>query len=159
MLRRSAEMNRKKVILPNAVMLGEVSRLLDEGHSVTIMTKGSSMSPFIRGERDSVVLKKLDTVEVGDIVLCQLRPGHYVLHRVHAISGVALTLKGDGNLDATESCTLADVCGTAVEILKGDKHRFDCCSAWFRRASRRWVSAPRIVRRYFLGIYRRIKIL
>ncbi|MBR3074410.1 MAG: S24/S26 family peptidase [Bacteroidales bacterium] len=152
-------MNRKKVILPNAIMLGEVTRLLQEGHSVTIMTKGSSMSPFIRGERDSVVLEKRSKVELGDIVLCQIRPGHYVLHRVHAMNGDALTLKGDGNLDATESCTLADVCGTAVEILLGDKHRFNCYSPFFRRASRRWVAAPRLVRRVILGIYRRIKIL
>ena len=54
-------MNAKKVILPNALMLGEVSRMLDDGHSVVIMTKGASMSPFIRGERDSVELEKRPT--------------------------------------------------------------------------------------------------
>ena len=152
-------MKTTKVVLPNAVMLGEVSRMLDEGHSVVIMTKGSSMSPFIRGERDSVELLKLPQVEVGDIVLCQLSPGHYVLHRVRAIKGDKVLLKGDGTLDATERCTLGDVCGTAVAILRPGGRRIDCRTERFKRRSRRWVSAPRIVRRYALGIYRRIKIL
>ena len=152
-------MNARRIILPNAIMLGEASRMLEEGRSVTIMTKGNSMSPFIRGERDSVEMVKRDTVEVGDIVLCHLGNGHYVLHRVHARVGDKLQLKGDGNLDATERCTVQDVCGTVVAILNGDRRRFDCDSPSFKRMSRRWVAAPRIVRRYFLGIYRRIKIL
>ena len=152
-------MKTSKVVLPNAVMLGEVSRFLSEGRSVVIATKGSSMSPFIRGERDSVELLKMPQVNMGDIVLCQLSPGHYVLHRVHAMEGENITLKGDGNLDATERCTLADVCGTVTAILRRGDKRIDCTTARFARRSRRWVSAPRIVRRYALGIYRRIKIL
>lgn len=152
-------MNPKKIVLPNAVMLGEVSRLLEEGHSVIIMTKGGSMSPFIRGERDSVELEKMPEVNVGDIVLCTIAPGHYVLHRVNAIDGNRLRLKGDGNLDATERCTLDDVCGTVTAILRRGEKRIDCNTKRFKRASSRWVSAPRIVRKYFLGFYRRIHFL
>lgn len=152
-------MKTSKVILPNAVMLGEVTRFLAEGKTVIIATKGSSMSPFIRGERDSVELLKMPSVAVGDIVLCQLSPGHYVLHRVNAINGELLQLKGDGNLDGTERCTKADVCGTVIAILRNGEKRIDCRTARFERRSRRWVNAPRIVRRYILGIYRRIKIL
>lgn len=152
-------MKTNKVILPNAIMLGEVSNFLNEGHSVIIMTKGGSMSPFIRGERDSVELLKKPLVEVGDIVLAQLTPGHYVLHRVHLLDGPNVTLKGDGNLDSTERCTLSDVCGTVTAIIRPGDKRIDCTSAAFKRRSRRWVSAPRLVRRYCLGIYRRIKIL
>ncbi|MBQ1743040.1 MAG: S24/S26 family peptidase [Oscillospiraceae bacterium] len=148
-----------KVILPNAILLGEVTRLLEEGRQVVIMTKGASMSPFIRGDRDSVELSRMDTVEVGDIVLCQLTPGHYVLHRVHALDGDAVQLKGDGNLDSTESCTLKDVCGTVTAILRKGRRRIDCRTPRFMRMSRRWVAAPRIVRRYILGFYRRIKFL
>ena len=152
-------MNVKRIILPNAVMLCEATRMLQEGRTVTILTKGSSMSPFIRGDRDSVELEKRNKVEVGDIVLCHLGNGHYVLHRVNALKGDRIRLKGDGNLDATEACTLQDVCGTAIKILKGDKIRFRCDSPSFKRMSRRWVAAPRIIRRYILGIYRRVKIL
>ena len=152
-------MKTSKIVLPNAIMLGEVSRFLGEGRTVIIATKGSSMSPFIRGERDSVELIKKPQVAVGDIVLCQIAPGHYVLHRIKAIDGDNITLKGDGNLDGTEHCTRADVCGTVVAILRRGEKRIDCTTPGFECRSRRWVNAPRIVRRYVLGIYRRIKIL
>ncbi len=152
-------MNTVRRVIPNSVMLGEVSRMLDEGHSVVIMTKGASMSPFIRGERDSVELFKEPSVSVGDIVLAQIAPGHYVLHRLHALDGDRVTLKGDGNLDGTESCTLGDICGTAVAILRPGGRRIDCTTPRWRRRFRRWVGSGRTVRRIVLGIYRRIKIL
>lgn len=133
--------------------------MLDEGHSVVIMTKGASMSPFIRGERDSVELLREQSVAVGDIVLAQIAPGHYVLHRLHSIDGEKVTLKGDGNLDGTEQCTLGDICGTAVAIIRPGGRRIDCTAPRWRRRFRRWVAAPRTVRRIVLGIYRRIKIL
>ncbi|MBR4809750.1 MAG: S24/S26 family peptidase, partial [Bacteroidales bacterium] len=102
-------MKTTRIIVPNAIMLGQVTEFLNEGKSVVINTKGQSMSPFIRGERDSVELVKNPSVEVGDIVLAQIRPGHYVLHRVNAISGERVRLKGDGNLDITEACNLQDI--------------------------------------------------
>ena len=148
-----------KIVVPNAVMLGQVSEFLSEGHSVVIMTKGQSMSPFIRGERDSVELLRLPGVEVGDIVLAQLTPGHYVLHRVNALKGERVRLKGDGNLDGTEACNLQDICGTAAAILRPGGRRIDCTSARWKRRGQRWVAAPRIVRRIILGFYRRIKFL
>ena len=148
-----------KIVLPNAIMLGQVSEFLGEGHSVVIMTKGQSMSPFIRGERDSVELLRRPSVEVGDIVLAQISPGHYVLHRVNAIREDKVRLKGDGNLDGTEACTMQDICGTAVAILKPGDRRIDCFAPRWKRRFRRWVAAPRIVRRIVLGFYRRIKFL
>ena len=152
-------MKTTKIVVPNAIMLGQVSEFLDEGRSVVINTKGQSMSPFIRGERDSVELVKQPEVEVGDIVLAQIQPGHYVLHRVNAISGSRVRLKGDGNLDATEACNMEDICGTAVAILRRGNRRIDCTTPCRRRMYRRWVAASRTVRRIVLGIYRRIKIL
>lgn len=152
-------MNTNKIILPNAIMLAEVSRFLDEGRSVIIMTKGNSMSPFIRGERDSVELLRQPSVEVGDIVLAQLQPGHYVLHRVHALDADKVTLKGDGNLDGTERCLPEDICGTVTHIIRPPEKRIDCNSRRWKRRFRRWVAAPRIVRRIVLGFYRRIKFL
>ena len=55
-----------KVVVPNAILLGEVKSLLAEGKDVVIPTKGNSMLPFIRGGRDSVNLRRLEDVEVGD---------------------------------------------------------------------------------------------
>lgn len=149
-------MNAGKIVLPNAIMLGEVNNLLSEGHSVVIMTKGNSMLPFIRGDKDSVELVRQDKYAVGDIVLAQIAPGRYVLHRIIALDGEKATLKGDGNLDGTEGCRLSDICGAVEKIILPDGKEKDCRTERFSRRSAMWRRHPRIVRRYFLGFYRRI---
>jgi hypothetical protein len=136
-----------KRVVPNEVLLEEAGRFLEEGREVAFTPLGNSMLPFIRGGKDSVRLKKMPAVEVGDMVLVRL-PGRYVLHRVRSVDGERLTLMGDGNLVGTESCTKADVMGTVVAIQKGErtvipgKGRFWCSLGPFRRV--------------FLAIYRRL---
>jgi hypothetical protein len=146
-----------KVVVPNAILLGEVKAILAEGKDVVIPTKGNSMLPFIRGVRDSVRLRKLDTLEVGDIVLAELREGVYVLHRVSALDGDAVTLKGDGNRRGTERCRRRDIAGTALAILKDGVKEVDCRSPKALRKSRNW-NRLKPFHRIILGLYRRLFI-
>ena len=136
-----------KRIIPNDILLGEVATALREGHEAVITPTGNSMLPFIRNGKDRVVLRRMDGVDVGDMVLVRTG-GRYILHRIIAIDGEALTLMGDGNLRGTEHCTTADVIGTVTEIIRPDGRR---------RApgkGRVW-RALRPVRRYILAVYRR----
>ena len=103
-------MDPKKVTVPNAVMLGMAVELLKEGHTAVIMTKGNSMLPFIRGDRDSVELTAPGALAEGQIALAQLSPGRYVLHRIISLDGGKVRLKGDGNLVGEEMCRPEDVC-------------------------------------------------
>ena len=144
------------LILPNEVLLPQVAELLAQGKEVELRTKGSSMLPFIVGDRDSVRLQTAAAYRVGDVVLAQLPGGRFVLHRVHEIDGDSVTLKGDGNLDGTERCTLADIKGMAVEVIRPSGEKVSLTSPRSRGRARRWVSLPRIVRRYYLAIYRRL---
>lgn len=137
----------KKVVLPKDVLLDEVARLLAEGHDVKMVPKGVSMLPFIRGDEDSVVLRKKNIVRVGDIVLARF-DGKYVMHRVVAVEGKSVTLMGDGNLQGVERGDVSQVCGTVVEIVsqKG-RHRKPTKGKLWRRL------LP--VRRYLLKIDRK----
>ena len=149
----------EKRLLPNDIMLTEVSNMLSEGNEVIILTKGFSMLPFIVGDKDSVKLVKKSSYEVGDIVLARIAKGRWVLHRlieVRADGGV--TLKGDGNLDGTEKCLADDITGCAVEIIKPSEKTVDATTRSFLRVSKFWRGLPRIVRRVFLGFYRRLFI-
>ncbi len=130
--------------LPNEILLEEVGALLREGREVSFTPKGTSMLPFIRGGRDSVTLKKLDKVEVGDIILVRLQDSRYVLHRVVSNNNGALVIMGDGNIACTESCQEKDVMGTAILV---NGHKPSKGRLW------RWLKP---VRRYLLGIYRRL---
>ena len=139
----------KKMVVPNEILLAEASDLLSRGIEVILMTKGNSMLPFIRGEKDRVNLKKYGAVEVGDIVLARIAPDRYVLHRIIAIEGDKVTLMGDGNLIGTESCQLSDILGTVHEIIRpnGSKKRVTDGSLWRKLLP---------VRRYLLWIYKKL---
>lgn len=143
------------LILPNDVMLGTVSEMLSEGHPVIIRTKGCSMLPFIVGDRDSVELQRADSYGPYDIVLAEIKPGCYVLHRLFMLEGDSVTLKGDGNLRGVEKCSLADIKGKVTKIILPSGKEKDCLSKRFIRESRRWRLAPYIVRRAVLAIMRR----
>jgi hypothetical protein len=108
-----------KRVVANEVLLEDAAALMQEGREVTIRPLGSSMLPFIRGGRDSVRLKKMPSVAVGDMLLVRLEGPRYVLHRLIQKDGERLTLMGDGNLTGTESCTEADVLGTVTAIERG----------------------------------------
>lgn len=137
-----------KRVLPNDILLGEVTALLREGRDAVIIPKGSSMLPTIRGDRDRVTLHRQEEVRDGDIVLVHTG-GRYILHRVIAVDGDALTLMGDGNLQGTEHCTTQDVCGTVIEIQRpGGRAR--------KPGPGRFWRAIKPLRRYILGIYRRL---
>jgi SOS-response transcriptional repressor LexA len=138
----------KKMVVPNEILLEEAADLLSRGIEVILMTKGNSMLPFIRGEKDSVNLKKYGAVEVGDIVLARIAPQRYVLHRIIALDGDKVTLMGDGNLVGTETCRLSDILGTVREIIRPNGSTKKVTKGTFWRKL-----LP--VRRYILWIYRK----
>lgn len=132
-------------------MLGETSGFLLEGREVIIAPKGSSMLPFIQEGRDSVKLKKRDEIKPGDIVLAEISPGHYILHRVYEIEGDTVILMGDGNIRGREKCRREDIRGTVVEIITGN-------GKTHRPADGRLWKVFLPIRRILLGIYRRIAL-
>lgn len=144
----------KTRIIPNAELVSEIGRLIDEGEEVVFKPKGVSMLPFIRGGKDSVLLRKADELKTGDIALAKVSDGRYVLHRVEKIDGEEIVLMGDGNLVGRERCRRGDVMAIAVKIIK-DKKEIDTRSPSHMRKAGIWkMLLP--LRRYLLAIYRRI---
>lgn len=142
----------KRVIIQNAIIFSEVAKLVSNGESVTIKTKGNSMLPFISGERDSVVLAKTDNIKLYDIVLAVVNENQYVLHRVIKIMGNKLILMGDGNLKGCEICTIENVIATAVKVI-GDNRKYSCRDNKYIRRAKIW-KALLPIRKYLLAIYK-----
>ena len=134
--------------LPNDVLLGEVAAVLGEGREAVIIPTGNSMLPFIRGGVDRVVLRRQEGVAVGDIVLVKIGE-RYILHRVIALEGDALTLMGDGNVRGTESCRTENVIGTVAEIIRPSGR------VRIPGRARLWRMLKPI-RRYLLALWRRL---
>lgn len=143
----------QKIVMSNQTLVTEISKLVNEGTQVTFVPKGSSMLPFIRGGRDSVVLIKDKDIMPLDIVLAKVGDS-YVIHRVIRVEGDRITLMGDGNIYGTEKCLRNDVLAKVVRIIK-DARQIDCTGKDHRRKALLWKRLLP-VRRYLLAIYRRI---
>lgn len=98
---------------------------LRQNHSQTVSLQvlGNSMRPYLVHERDSVLLHYADNVRVGDVVLAEIKPSHYVLHRVVKLTESGeMTMRGDGNR-TTEQCRREDVRGVVVGFIRGENKK------------------------------------
>lgn len=105
------------VSIPNEYLFPEVIRYIDMGKTVTLPLKGNSMRPFLCHQRDKALLCRCAEPSVGNPVLAEVTPNKYVLHRIVAINGDEVTLRGDGNMNV-EHCRLSDVKALAYGFLR-----------------------------------------
>lgn len=144
-----------EIQFPNAEFLPEVVKMLNEGHTVTLRLRGFSMRPFLEDNRDKALLCKPEHPKVGDPVLAEIAPKHFVLHRIIDITGDRVTLRGDGNL-ANETCRLENIVGGVIGFYRKGRDTLD------RTDGRKWHIYSWIwmrlypIRRYLLAFYRRI---
>lgn len=142
--------------LPNDVFLKEVRTLVAEGHQVTLRVRGVSMRPFLEDRRDKIVLTKPHEPKVGDAVLAEIAPGKYVYHRIIAIEGDKVTLKGDGNVQGTEQCRRENVAASTQAFIRKEKRYSPQGRAW-RYYSALWPQWP-LARRVLLKLYRVLRL-
>ena len=147
-MRQQAEIKTRQ--MANALLLPEVIRLIDEGHTVTLPLRGNSMRPFLEDGRDKALLSKPQAVSVGDAVLAEIAPRHYVLHRVIAISGNRVTLQGDGNVSGTEHCCLSDIKAKATAFYRKGRQTPDSTGGRKWRIYSWWWTRLLPLRRYLL---------
>lgn len=140
--------------MPNRILLGMARDMIREGHTATIAVKGYSMRPFLEHERDRVILDAPKDLKVGDAVLAEIAPDHYVLHRIIAIEGDQVTLMGDGNVRGTESCRLGDVAGVVTHYLRPGRTLL-ASDERLKRRIRLWRRLLP-VRRYLLFVYKAV---
>ena len=84
--------------LPNEIIIPKVAEYVRDGHTVTLPLRGYSMRPFLEDGRDKAVLTKApETLKIGDVILAEIAPKSYALHRIVDIAGDNITMYGDGN--------------------------------------------------------------
>ena len=137
-------MERKKTIA-NDLFFASVEEMLAEGQSVEMTVKGFSMRPFLRNERDVVVLSPLaeGALREGMVMLFRHK-GRHILHRLRSIEGARLTMEGDGNYRTVEVVSPDDVVAYASEVhLKGGRRLRYNSLGWRMRSAlslvRKWA--------------------
>ena len=113
------------------------------------------MRPFLEDGRDKALLTKPSNPKVGDPVLAETSPAHFVLHRIIKIDGDNVVLRGDGNLN-NEYCRMVDVKAGVIGFYRKGRSKLDRTDGkkW-RLYSFFWMRLFPI-RRYLLAFYRKI---
>lgn len=150
------EVNKRSI--SNAVLMPEIRKLISERHTVTLPLKGNSMRPYLVHMRDKALLEKATELNVGDVILAEVSPQHYVLHRLVGISRhndnepLTLTLRGDGNY-ATETCTSDNVIAKATAFYRKGRDKAERTdSLKYKLYSSFWMRTL-MFRRYFLKLH------
>ena len=122
-----------------------------------ISAKTGSPTFIVEGLTSKALLVKPTTIKVGDPVLAEITPRHFVLHRIDRIEGDNVTLRGDGNL-GVEHCKKENIVGAVIGFYRKGRKEMDATDAWkWKTYSFIWTRLLPL-RRYLLGIYRRIWI-
>lgn len=122
------------------IVIDEVKRFIDQGLPVILPVGGLSMRPFIIGGKDKVEFRPLPpSLQVGDVVMANVREGYPVVHRIVKIDGDRITLEGDGNLGFQEHCLLGDVVAQGVDAIAPNGQRRSLTSPTARRHWRIWM--------------------
>ena len=88
--------------------------LVNEGHDVSLIVSGSSMSPFLIHHRDTIIFGPVEgSLRRGDMVFYERPSGQYVMHRVRRVRPEGLYLIGDAQTQTegplSPSCVFAIV--------------------------------------------------
>lgn len=143
----------KTVTIPNDIFFAHAKKLIDEGHTLTITVVGHSMQPFFESFRDEVKLEKCRSAKVGDMILALTDDRRYVAHRVIAVNGENITMRGDGNVYGIEHAMLQDTVGIVTHYRRKGETAFHSMHSWkWRLFSALWPR-NKWVRRCFLAFH------
>ncbi len=128
------------------------------GRKVLIPARGWSMLPMIWDKRDNLLIAPLteDSISVGRLLFVRLSSKRYILHRVEAIDGDRLTLRGDGNPYQREECDRGEVIGELIAVERNAKILELGSDAW-DNYKKFWPKND-FIRRCLLYAYKRLVV-
>lgn len=144
----------KTKVMDNSILLPFVVSELEQnpGKTITLPLRGRSMRPFLEDDRDKALLTLATHPRVGDAVLAEISEKRYVLHRIIAIDGKQVTLRGDGNL-SDEHCRLCDIKAIALGFYRKGRSRLDSTQGRKWRIYSWWWMRLYPIRRYLLFLF------
>ena len=114
--------------------VSNLKQLVEAGHEVVITVAGWSMEPFLRNQRDRVLLKKpITPPKNGDIVFYQRKTGQYVLHRIFKNKPEGYYLMGDSQFDLEGPIAENAIFAIVTEVERNGR--------WFSVKTLSWATA------------------
>lgn len=130
--------------------------LTEAGKEVSMLIAGSSMSPFLIHERDSICFKKPDrTLRRGDMVFYQRPGGQYVMHRIYKVSAEGYYIVGDAQQDIEGPVKREQIFALITKVRRKGKW-IAPGDFWWEFFEHVWIRMVP-VRRLIIGSYTKMK--
>ena len=130
--------------------------LTESGKEVSMLIAGSSMSPFLIHERDSICFKKPDrTLRRGDMVFYQRPGGQYVMHRIYKVSAEGYYIVGDAQQDIEGPVKREQIFALITKVRRKGKW-IAPGDFWWEFFEHVWIRMVP-VRRLIIGSYTKLK--
>ena len=101
---------------------------MDDGE-VWLRVQGTSMRPFLRDSRDTVILRKPDKLEIGDIVVFK-RKETYIMHRIIETGNGYITTLGDNLKVPEKNIPFENVCAKVIGAVRDGKRINPDSAVW-----------------------------
>lgn len=96
--------------------------VIDEGKEVNMRVLGSSMSPFVVHERDTIYFKRPERkLKKGDIAFFQRNNGQYVVHRIYKVKGDEYYFVGDNQTLIEGPIEKGQIFATVTRVIRKGK--------------------------------------
>lgn len=120
-----------KLTVDTREYVSHLKQLLEDGNEVVVPIAGRSMEPFLRDQRDRVLLKRpADCPGIGDIVFYQRESGQYVLHRIYKKTADGWYMMGD-HLTEPEGPVMTDaIFAVAAEVERNGRWIMTDAFSW-----------------------------
>ena len=143
----------KTIQFPNEKFFPDILEWFEKTKTISINLKGNSMRPFLESGRDVGIISKPEALKKGDVVLAEIHKGVFVCHRIVGIKAGIVTLRGDGNVQGTETCIIEDVRAQLISVVRNGRHYNLKTSRVWKLYSFCWTRLLPL-RRYLLALYR-----
>lgn len=130
--------------------------IINQGKDVNMLISGNSMSPFLKHQRDTIIISKpVSPFKKGDMVFYIRNNGQYVMHRIHHIKNGQLYIVGDAQREIEGPIDPKQVFGIIHKVIRKGKliHKGNF---WWEFFEKFWINVVPW-RRYFIRIYGIIK--
>lgn len=126
-------------VVDTAAYVEMLRGLTEEGHEVSMLVSGSSMSPFLIHLRDTIYFKKPDRpLRAGDMVFYRRDSGQYVMHRILRVRGDLYDIIGDAQTQVERGVRRDQIFGLVTRVRRKGR-MIEPGSFWWTFFARVWT--------------------
>lgn len=134
----------KITLFSGDILVPLIEERLSLGQAVRLTVRGNSMHPFLRHEKDTVLLisSSGEKLKKGDIVFYKRLSGQYVLHRIiKADKNNAFFMIGDAQYKIEGPIYIEQIFAKVTHVFRGNK-KISCNNFLWRLLSFLWLLLP-----------------